>query len=52
MGTLVGRLRQAAVVGKPEEGVQYECRRCGKTMKSAQRICPDCGGADVARYEL
>jgi rubrerythrin len=34
------------------ETVLYECRNCGTTLEEAIEECPECGAADVARYQF
>ncbi|MFB6352493.1 MAG: hypothetical protein ABEJ92_00250 [Halobacteriales archaeon] len=48
---LLWRLRRR-VLGPPTSRVQYECRRCGRTLREPRQHCPECGAADVAEYEL
>ncbi len=30
----------------------FECRTCGTTVDEGTEICPSCGSADIAEYEL
>lgn len=50
-GGLLRRIRNV-VAGESISHVQYECRRCGKSMDNPLEECPDCGASDVAKYEF
>jgi uncharacterized OB-fold protein len=51
VGGLLLRLRHR-LVGDRTDRFQYECRRCGRSIHQPRQHCPECGAADVARYEL
>ena len=48
---LVWRLR-AAALGERAPRLQFECRNCGHSTSRPRHTCPDCGAAEMARYEL
>lgn len=50
-GSLVWRLRRYLFGDRPD-GFLYECRRCGHSISKKRGNCPECGAADIARYEL
>ncbi|MFC4440177.1 MULTISPECIES: hypothetical protein [Natrialbaceae] len=34
-----------------DDDVIYECRDCGTTLESVQRVCPSCGSSEIAEYD-
>jgi anaerobic ribonucleoside-triphosphate reductase len=40
------------LAGPFRSGTFRECRRCGTTVDGSGRGCPECGSADIARYDL
>ena len=48
---LLWRFRRLAL-GERGSRYQFECRRCGHSTTSPRQHCPECGAAEMARYEL
>jgi ribosomal protein L37E len=40
------------VFGSDHGSVLYECRRCGANLGCETDTCPQCGGKDIACYQL
>lgn len=38
--------------GKGGQARYFECRTCGTTVDEGTDVCPACGSADIAEYEL
>jgi len=38
--------------GRRCSNLLFECRRCGTTVASEQRACPECGSDSIATYEI
>ncbi|SNZ18009.1 hypothetical protein SAMN06269185_3197 [Natronoarchaeum philippinense] len=38
--------------GGEDRLVVYECRRCGTSIDASATNCPECGEAEIVRYEL
>lgn len=32
--------------------VMFECRLCGTTLDAETETCPECGTAEISRYEI
>lgn len=54
--TVAGLFQRTAGIVEDDPDVVYECRRCGRSVEVDDETeagpCPECGGEDLARYEL
>jgi primosomal protein N' len=51
VGGLLWRLR-CLLVGERRGHRQYECRHCGYSSAKPRQHCPECGAAEMVRYEF